>query len=256
MNFFRIDGPVYKWGTRIADWLALSIVWALCSIPLITIGASTTALFYVTTRQVSRREGYVTRDFFKSFRQNFFRATLVYIILLIPVVLAVLNFSVLNPLTRQNQYVMVFQIVFLGELAGIAMYIFCLIARFKMSMSQYFKNAFYFANRHISTTITCLVFLCGAFWLYTKCEILLVILPGVYAYFASVMIMRVFRKYLPEMDRDSEEGFNTESSARIEINYIPPEPPKKPQAAENTPIPPEITSKDEASEEKENIFEV
>lgn len=258
MNFFRIDGPVFKWCTLLADLMALSIVWAICSIPLFTIGASTTALFYVTTRQVSHREGYVTRDFFKSFRQNFFRSTFVYIILLIPVILAVLNFSILNPLTRQNQYVMVFQIVLLGELAGVAIYIFFLIARFKLKMGQYFKNAFYFANRHISTTVTCLVFLCGAFWLFTKCEILIVILPGAYAYFASVMVMRVFRKYLPEMDRDSEQGFNEDRTSRIEINYIPPEPEKKTAPEETAPV--EIPSPEEGSSEKDdkndNIFEV
>ncbi|MCD8090738.1 MAG: DUF624 domain-containing protein [Clostridiales bacterium] len=224
MNDF-FNTKLFKYGTLIADLMILSMLWAVCSIPLITIGASTTALFYVTTRQISHREGYISRDFFRSFRQNFLRATAVWVILLIPCILAVLNFVVLNYVSKPNQVTLVFQVVLCAELAGVAVYIFPLLARFKLKFGQYFKNAFYFANRHISTTVTAIVFLGIAVKLFMRWPILIIIIPGVYAYFASTMIIKVFRKYLPDMDRDKEEEYNYKEGLD-ETPYIPdpPEP--------------------------------
>ncbi len=223
MNDF-FNSKIYKYGTLIADLMILSMLWAVCSIPIITIGASTTALFYVTTRQISNREGYVSRDFFRSFKQNFLKATAFEIIFLIPVVLAVLNFVVLNYVSKPNQIVLVLQVVLCAELAGIAVYIFPLLARFKLKFGQYFKNAFYFANRHISTTVTAIVFFCIAGWLFMKWPILIIILPGVYAYFISTMLIRVFRKYLPDMDRDIEEEYDP---LAYDDTPVIPEPPEK-----------------------------
>lgn len=204
-DFFRLDGPIFRYGTLIADLLFLSLIFTFCSIPIITLGASLTGLFYVTTRQVSRREGYVTRDFLKSFRQNFIKSTVFYLFFLICGIILTFNFVAYNYVARSNQIVLVFQVVLSAEIVGVMVYLFPLIARFDLKMSQYLKNAFYFANRHISTTVTCLVALGAAFWLFMKIPFLIIILPGAYAYFASIMIMRVFRKYLPDMDRDVEE---------------------------------------------------
>lgn len=226
MNDF-FNSKIFRYGTLIGDLMILSMLWAVCSIPIITMGASTTALYYVTTRQISHREGYVSRDFFRSFRQNFIRATLMEIILLIPVILAVLNFVVFNYIYRSSQLMLVFQVVLCAELAGVTVYIFALLARFKLKFGQYFKNAFYFANRHISTTVTSIVFMGLVVYLFMRWPILVIILPGVYAYFTSKMIMRVFRKYLPDMDKDEEEtySFYEGSSAEKETPVIP-DPPK------------------------------
>ena len=104
-----------------------------------------------------------------------------------------------------TEFMLVFQVVLSAELAGISVYIFPLIARFDMKIGQYFKNAFFFANRHISTTVTCLVFLAGAAMLFMRLPILIIIITGAYSYFSSKLLMRVFRKYLPDMDRDIDD---------------------------------------------------
>ncbi|MCD7778039.1 MAG: DUF624 domain-containing protein [Clostridiales bacterium] len=226
MNDF-FNSKIFRYGTLIADLMILSLLWAICSIPLITMGASTTALFYVTTRQISHREGYISRDFFRSFRQNFIKATLFEIILLIPTVLAVLNFVVLNYVSRPMQIVLVLQVVLCAELAGITVYLFPLLARFKLKFGQYFKNAFYFANRHISTTVTAIVFLGIFVRLFMRWPILTMIIPGTYAYFAAKLIMRVFRKYLPDMDKDEEEVYSVyEGSQPFVETPVIPDPPE------------------------------
>ncbi len=204
-DFFSLDGPLFKYGTLFADWVTLSILWAVCSIPIFTMGAATTALYYVTTRQVSDMEGYVSKDFFKSFKQNFFKSTFYFILILIITGLLFFNYYYFNHTAQRNDIMLVLQIVVFAELVGICVFLFPVIARFDLKPFQYVKNAFYFANRHISTTITCIVFFVLSVWLILKFILPVLVLPGLYAYFSSFFIMRVFRKYLPNMDRNIEE---------------------------------------------------
>ena len=64
---------------RILDVLTVNILWLLCSLPIITIGASTCAAFYVTQKMVDDEEGYVSRQFFKGFKDNLKQGTIMWL---------------------------------------------------------------------------------------------------------------------------------------------------------------------------------
>lgn len=68
--------------TRIFDFLLLNVLWVLCSIPVISLGASTTALYSVMLKIVENEEGYIIWDFLKAFKRNFRQSTTVWCILL------------------------------------------------------------------------------------------------------------------------------------------------------------------------------
>ena len=65
---------------KIVDVFLISFLWLLGCIPLITIGASTSALYQFTLRQVDDTESTVLRGYFRAFRQNFGKATLVWVL--------------------------------------------------------------------------------------------------------------------------------------------------------------------------------
>ena len=67
---FNFEGPVFSFLSRLADLFWLNLLFVICSIPVITIGASSTALYYVTLKMAKDEEGYITRSFFKSFKEN------------------------------------------------------------------------------------------------------------------------------------------------------------------------------------------
>ena len=67
---------------RIADGCYLNVLWFVCSLPVFTIGAATTAMYDVTLRIAENREGDVTQQFFRAFRRNFRQATVIWLILL------------------------------------------------------------------------------------------------------------------------------------------------------------------------------
>ena len=48
MKFFNYDSPIMQFLTRLTDLFILNFLFLICSIPIITIGASATALYSVT----------------------------------------------------------------------------------------------------------------------------------------------------------------------------------------------------------------
>ena len=70
-SIFNLDAPIWEFMGEIADVVVLSLLWWICSLGIITIGASTTAMYYVLGKKVRQETTYVVKDFFKSFKQNF-----------------------------------------------------------------------------------------------------------------------------------------------------------------------------------------
>ena len=96
MNFNLFDNPVVNGIGRIADFVVLNLLWVLCSIPIITIGASTTALYTVMLKIVKNEEGYLVKGFFKAFRENFKQSTVIWLVFLALGIVLLVDFSALR----------------------------------------------------------------------------------------------------------------------------------------------------------------
>ena len=79
MKFLQQDTFLTKFLSRLIDLVTVSALWFLCSIPIITIGASTTAMYSVTLHLVFDDTSGIAQTFFSSFRRNFGRATVVFL---------------------------------------------------------------------------------------------------------------------------------------------------------------------------------
>ena len=79
--------------------IALNLLWIVCSLPVITAGASTTALFYCTLKLHKDGDIRVIYDFFRSFKQNFKQSTLIWILMLAAGVLIHMEKSALAVIT-------------------------------------------------------------------------------------------------------------------------------------------------------------
>ena len=69
MRIFDLDSPLMRVLTKMADLMLLNLLALICCIPIITVGASLTALHYVALKIVRNEEGYIIRTFFKSFKK-------------------------------------------------------------------------------------------------------------------------------------------------------------------------------------------
>ena len=64
------------------DILYVSVLWILACIPIVTIGAATTALYYTVNKVVRHTRGYVWKDFWGAFRSNFKQSTIVWLVVM------------------------------------------------------------------------------------------------------------------------------------------------------------------------------
>lgn len=79
-RIFGIDSPLMVALMKIGDLLCLSVLWLVFSLPIFTIGASSTALYAAVFYCLRRNEAGVWKHFWKAFRENFKRSTLAWLI--------------------------------------------------------------------------------------------------------------------------------------------------------------------------------
>lgn len=207
-KLFRMDSPLMRFLTKIADLMVLNILFCVTSIPLITIGASWTALYSVTLKMVRDEEGSVSRSYFRSFRQNFRQATLLWLGVLVVLALLVLDIRVLNGMAGGTAPGLLRVGVEILALLGIMVlqYLFPSLARFEASLADTLKNACMMVLAHLPKTALMTAAAVGAVWITlinnTTIAIGLMVWPligfSLMAFGNSGILRRIFDNYVPK----------------------------------------------------------
>ena len=82
MKFLNYESKPSQFIIKLCYSCFLNLLWAVCSLPVFTIGASTTALWYASLKIIRGQEYNAGALFFRSFKQNFKQATQLWLILL------------------------------------------------------------------------------------------------------------------------------------------------------------------------------
>lgn len=207
-KLFRMDSPLMRFLTKIADLMVLNILFCVTSIPLITIGASWTALYSVTLKMVRDEEGSVSRSYFRSFRQNFRQATLLWLGVLVVLALLALDIRVLNGMAGGTAPGLLRVGVEILALLGIMVlqYLFPSLARFEASLADTLKNACMMALAHLPKTALMTAAAVGAVWITlinnTTIAIGLMVWPligfSLMAFGNSGILRKIFDNYVPK----------------------------------------------------------
>lgn len=203
-----MDSPLMRFLTKIADLMVLNILFCVTSIPLITIGASWTALYSVTLKMVRDEEGSVSRSYFRSFRQNFRQATLLWLGVLVVLALLVLDIRVLNGMAEGTAPGLLRVGVEILALLGIMVlqYLFPSLARFEASLADTLKNACMMALAHLPKTALMTAAVVGAVWITlinnTTIAVGLMVWPligfALMAFGNSGILRKIFDNYVPK----------------------------------------------------------
>ena len=142
MRFNWTDNVVMRALGKIGDMICLNVMWLICCIPIITIGASTTALYTVMLRMVKNEEGYIFRGFLKAFKSNFKQSTLIWLILLLLGIVWTVDLRVAGFMPGMAGIILRAIFLALGFiLLSVMIYIFPLTARYENGIKATFKNA-------------------------------------------------------------------------------------------------------------------
>ena len=161
MQFFSYESPFSQVLLKLAYSCYLNVLWFVCSIPIFTIGASTTALYSVTLKIVREREGDLTRQFFKAFRENFRQATVLWLILLGAGLFLAGDGYILYHLFRSSRgaaailWTLVSALVIVASIAYavVLLYVFPLTASVVNSTWAMLKNSFFIGTHYLFCTI-------------------------------------------------------------------------------------------------------
>lgn len=218
-KIFDMEGPVFSTLNRLADLVWLNILYLICCIPIVTIGASTTAMYYVTMKMVKNEECYITKSFFKSFGTNFRQATTIWLIVLLAGSMLFLDYSIMSgrfgditALSATVQKVFMAIFIALGVIYLFVMaYLFPLLAKFDNSIKNTFKNALLISIRHLPFTLLLIVIpVIAAVLMYFVSQLLvliLFILFSLLAFISSYIYVKIFANYIPEEvpEEDAED---------------------------------------------------
>lgn len=199
-NIWGFDGSFMSFCDKLFDVMILGFLWILCSLPVITIGASNTALYYSIVKCIKNNEGYVTSAFFHSFRQNLVPATILWVIFAGVSFLMQLNIGIL--MEKANGYTGLFFIV-LYALVGVyvviaACYAFPALSRYDMPVGWILKISLYMGGRYFLTSLMLLVILVCLGVFIWNVPLLILFAPGPAVFLMSEFLERVLQKHTPK----------------------------------------------------------
>ena len=178
----------------------LNLLWVLFSLPMVTIGASTTALYSVLIKMRNGKEGKLFLDFWDAFRKNFRQATVIWLI--IALAAAVFTTDIVYFVNMGDLTGTIFAMVFLGLdviLLYMSLYVFPMQAVFDNSIATTLKSALLLSSRHFGWTAVLL-----ALAVLTAIAVILYwpltgwFIFGLAAFINTGIFHRIFRRYYPE----------------------------------------------------------
>lgn len=215
LNLFSVNSPLWRFMDRLLHLLWLNLLWLLCCLPVLTIGAATTALYTVTLKYARDQEGYMTREFFLAFKANFLQSTKAALILAAAGILLGLDFIVYAHHISAGPLSMILLTAFFtcGLLyLFLNLYIYAIMAKFQNTLAQCFKNALIMSVCHWPSSIFMLVLgfaiLAVGLLLFPP---LLFMGFALFSYVCSRFLLKIFDCYItePETGLSSERSFKT-----------------------------------------------
>ncbi len=196
MKFFSVDSAFYKFIVRLWDLIQLNFCWLLCSLPIVTFGASTVAACGVALKMAEDTEGYIVRSFFKAFKENLKGGIPLGLLMLVAVYAVYLDFQFWSATESVLFLVMGIVAIFIFTMG--LLYAFPLMARYENSFIKTLKNSYDISTRFFLQTLLT-VFIVAVeialfMWNTTLMLIGLILGPAVIIYTVCAFAIRFFRQ--------------------------------------------------------------
>ena len=211
-GFFAPDSAAMRFLTRIADLMILNVVFIATSIPIVTLGASVTALNFTAMRIVRGQSDSVTGDYFGSFRRNFRQATVIGLIFLLLAAVFGAWYVVVTNLNVDGLLALILLAIWYLVAFAFALnliFVFPYLANFEGTIREVLRNSRLMSWRHPLTAVMAFAIIAlsvvltlsypqvtayGLLWL-------LIGFAGV-AFLAGILFTRVFDRYAPQPTSD------------------------------------------------------
>ena len=197
---FRYDGSFYTITAKIFDMILLNLLWIIGCLPVITAGASFSALYSVTLHSVKEDGKGVCQEFFRVWRRDLKDSIPVWCAVLATLLVLLLNLGILREQPPKLVWLF-FIVLFALILAFVIVFSSCVfpaISTFSMPVKWNVKLALYITVRHLPLSFILAVMFFTMYFAMTAFPWLIIILPSVFALFSGFILEPVFSKHMPE----------------------------------------------------------
>ncbi len=198
MNFFSVDGKLYKFMLGLLNVFKINLLWIICSLPIVTFGAATIAAFDVTMKMVDDEEGYVARQFLKAFKSNLKKGIPLGLLAVVCAYIVWLNFSLFEQIEGNPILLLIVGMVAAFVFTLSFIYAFPLQARYENTIVKTLQNSLNISLRYFGRTLLTIVILAVEiliiFWNSTTLFIGIIIGPVCMIYTVSGCAKFIFRE--------------------------------------------------------------
>ena len=215
MRFLSYDSKFGRFFLKLSYACCLNFMWFVCCLPIFTIGASTTALYY-TSFKIAKDEGsFITTMFFRSFRQNFKQATIIWMIMLAVGLAigadAILLFQLHRTTTGAAAVVwtLLLAVIFACAIlyAIVLAHIFPLLSIASNTTANMFKNAFLIGTHYLFVTILIFFVHYAMFFLVVNVFTPLIIFgEGLCAVICAHFLLKILRPMLQDPNQEQPDA--------------------------------------------------
>ncbi len=203
----KYDNPIFNTLNKIADCAFLCLLWFVFSLPVVTVGAASTALYYTVVKVIRKENGHVFPEFFSYFKENFKQSTVLWLIY--AGVLALLGLSLwgayaLAKVSSIMGVVTIVLLVLLNLAVLAAMLTLSYSARFVFPTGQIIKNALLIFLMNIGWNLLLWIILFAACLLFLYIPVAAILFPAPICLIMSYIYERIFKKYMSPEDYAQE----------------------------------------------------
>ena len=200
-GFFNSENWFWKGFGRLADYFLLSFCWLLCSIPLVTIGSATIALYDSVAHCIRGNEPDFVKRFFTTFKKELKRGILLTILWVLLCFLLNFGYQVILQLAEGNSFWSLLSIAYFIMLLiplGIICWLVAIESRFAYSFKDLHTTSQAFTFGHLPSTLAIVAILVLGLNFLRIFPFFIMLLPTVLLDLQAIFIERVFHKYIPE----------------------------------------------------------
>ncbi len=158
MRLFDLDSKFMHYANKFADLMGLNLLTLICCLPIVTVGASITAMHRVLLAIYRDEESYITKSFFKAFKENFKQATVIWLIYLVLITFAVTDFILIYKGGLTINAFFKYALGFVALLIAFSfMWVFVLQSRYENKIFQTIKNSIIVGCSHFAYSLMMII---------------------------------------------------------------------------------------------------
>lgn len=204
------ESPLMDALSNAIDVVWAGMLWIVCSLPIITAGAASQALYYCIVKCVRRQRATLTASFFKAFRSNFKHATLIWLIYLAYVIIGVIDRRLILGIFPGSSFLTVLTVMVFFPVVITLPWIFAYVSRFENRTLTSIKYTFFISIRNIGRTLVLVILLAAGFFVAWLIPLSFVFLPGVICLLMSFFIEPAFKAITTKIasDENADPWYN------------------------------------------------